>query len=40
MKYFPFSLEQLRIIQAIKNEATIKQAAKKLYLSQPALSLE
>ena len=40
MKYFPFSLEQLRIIQAIKNEATIKQAAKKLYLSQPALSLQ
>nr|QWK42284.1 lysR transcriptional regulator [Postelsia palmaeformis] len=40
MKYFPFSLEQLRIIQAIKNEATIKQAAKKLYLSQPALSVQ
>nr|YP_011006014.1 putative RuBisCO transcriptional regulator [Dictyoneurum californicum]WAM63018.1 putative RuBisCO transcriptional regulator [Dictyoneurum californicum] len=40
MKYFPFSLEQLRIIQAIKNEATIKEAAKKLYLSQPALSLQ
>nr|QWK43846.1 lysR transcriptional regulator [Costaria costata] len=40
MKYFPFSLEQLRIIQAINNEATIKQAAKKLYLSQPALSLQ
>nr|YP_006639086.1 lysR transcriptional regulator [Saccharina japonica]YP_010863397.1 lysR transcriptional regulator [Saccharina japonica x Saccharina latissima]QOV02277.1 lysR transcriptional regulator [Saccharina sp. ye-B]UFQ24815.1 lysR transcriptional regulator [Saccharina sp. Rongfu]WAX38161.1 lysR transcriptional regulator [Saccharina japonica cultivar 901]AFC40140.1 lysR transcriptional regulator [Saccharina japonica]UFQ24954.1 lysR transcriptional regulator [Saccharina sp. Rongfu] len=40
MKYFPFSLEQLRIIQAIKNETTIKQAAKKLYLSQPALSLQ
>nr|QWK42142.1 lysR transcriptional regulator [Pseudochorda nagaii] len=40
MKYFPFSLEQLRIVQAVKNEATIKQAAKKLYLSQPALSLQ
>nr|YP_011005176.1 putative RuBisCO transcriptional regulator [Aureophycus aleuticus]WAM62039.1 putative RuBisCO transcriptional regulator [Aureophycus aleuticus] len=40
MKYFPFSLEQLRIIQAIKNETNIKQAAKKLYLSQPALSLQ
>nr|UAX23096.1 rbcR [Alaria esculenta]UXD08735.1 rbcR [Alaria esculenta]UXD08876.1 rbcR [Alaria esculenta]UXD09017.1 rbcR [Alaria esculenta]UXD09158.1 rbcR [Alaria esculenta] len=40
MKYFPFSLEQLRIIQAIKNEGTIKQAAKRLYLSQPALSLQ
>nr|YP_011007141.1 putative RuBisCO transcriptional regulator [Pleurophycus gardneri]WAM64428.1 putative RuBisCO transcriptional regulator [Pleurophycus gardneri] len=40
MKYFPFSLEQLRILQAIKNEATIKQAAKRLYLSQPALSLQ
>lgn len=40
MKYFPFSLDQLRIIQAIKNEATIKQAAKKLYLSQPALSVQ
>nr|QWK41714.1 lysR transcriptional regulator [Akkesiphycus lubricus] len=40
MKYFPFNLEQLRIIQAIKTEATIKQAATKLYLSQPALSLQ
>nr|YP_011005393.1 putative RuBisCO transcriptional regulator [Chorda asiatica]QWK43137.1 lysR transcriptional regulator [Chorda asiatica]WAM62256.1 putative RuBisCO transcriptional regulator [Chorda asiatica] len=40
MKYLPFSLEQLRTIQTIKNEGTVKQAAKKLYLSQPALSLQ
>nr|YP_011007431.1 putative RuBisCO transcriptional regulator [Sporochnus bolleanus]WAM64860.1 putative RuBisCO transcriptional regulator [Sporochnus bolleanus] len=40
MKYFPFSLEQLKILQVIKNEITLKEAAKKLYLSQPALSLQ
>ncbi len=40
MKYFPFNLEQLKILQAIKNETTLQQAAKKLYLSQPALSIQ
>ena len=40
MKYFPFSLEQLRILRAIKNEKSLKEAAKKLYISQPAISLQ
>nr|YP_011006586.1 putative RuBisCO transcriptional regulator [Halosiphon tomentosus]WAM63731.1 putative RuBisCO transcriptional regulator [Halosiphon tomentosus] len=40
MKYFPFNVEKLKVLQIIKNETTIKQAAKKLYLSQPALSLQ
>lgn len=39
MKYFPFNVEQLNVLQIIKNENTLKDAAKKLYLSQPALSL-
>lgn len=38
MKYFSFSLKQLKILQTIKNEANIKIAGKNLYLSQPALS--
>lgn len=40
MKYFPFSLKQLKLLQTIKNEVTIniKIASKNLYLSQPALS--
>lgn len=40
MKYFSFTLKQLKIIQAIhiNNEVNIKTAAKNLYLSQPALS--
>lgn len=38
MKYFSFSLKQLKILQTIKNEVNIKIAGKNLYLSQPALS--
>lgn len=38
MKYFSFSLKQLKIIQVIKNEVNLNIAGKKLYLSQPALS--
>ena len=38
MKYFSFSLKQLKILQAIKNEVNIKIIGKNLYLSQPALS--
>lgn len=38
MKYFSFSLKQLKIIQVIKNEVNLNSAGKKLYLSQPALS--
>lgn len=40
MKYFPFNIEQLNLLQTIKNENNLKEAAKKLYLSQPALSLQ
>nr|YP_011007638.1 putative RuBisCO transcriptional regulator [Syringoderma abyssicola]WAM65067.1 putative RuBisCO transcriptional regulator [Syringoderma abyssicola] len=40
MKYFPFNLDQLRILQAIKSEKSFKSAAQKLYLSQPAISLQ
>ena len=40
MKYFPFTLKQLKIIQAIriKNKININIAAESLYLSQPAIS--
>nr|QWK41849.1 lysR transcriptional regulator [Protohalopteris sp.] len=40
MQYFPFSLEQLRILKSIKAEKSFKAAAKKLYLSQPAVTLQ
>lgn len=40
MKNFPFSLDQLRILKAIKTEKSFKGAAEKLYLSQPAISLQ
>lgn len=40
MQHFPFSLEQLRILKAIKTEKNFKAAAKKLYLSQPAITLQ
>lgn len=38
MKYFSFSLKQLKILQIIKNEVNIKIAGKTLYLSQPTLN--
>lgn len=38
MKKFLFNLEQLKIIQTLKNEGNLATTAKVLYLSQPALS--
>jgi DNA-binding transcriptional LysR family regulator len=40
MSNFPFNLDQLRILKAIAVEGSFKKAAKKLYLSQPAISLQ
>nr|YP_011007009.1 putative RuBisCO transcriptional regulator [Phaeostrophion irregulare]WAM64296.1 putative RuBisCO transcriptional regulator [Phaeostrophion irregulare] len=40
MQHFPFSLDQLKILKAIKTEKSFKKAAEKLYLSQPAISLQ
>nr|YP_010317774.1 lysR transcriptional regulator [Silvetia siliquosa]UNH90212.1 lysR transcriptional regulator [Silvetia siliquosa] len=40
MNYFPFSIEQLNLLRTIKNEKNLKNTAKKLYISQPALSLQ
>ena len=40
MKYFPFNVDHLKVLQIIKNETSLKKAAKKLYISQPALSLQ
>nr|YP_009505256.1 putative RuBisCO transcriptional regulator [Endarachne binghamiae]AXC47211.1 putative RuBisCO transcriptional regulator [Endarachne binghamiae] len=40
MKKFSFTLEQLKIIQTLKNQGNLTTAAKFLYLSQPALSLQ
>ncbi|CAM9106373.1 unnamed protein product [Chrysoparadoxa australica] len=40
MSNFPFSLDQLRILKAIAIEGTFKGAAQRLYLSQPAISLQ
>nr|YP_010922920.1 lysR transcriptional regulator [Colpomenia sinuosa]WJZ45236.1 lysR transcriptional regulator [Colpomenia sinuosa] len=40
MKSFSFSLEQLKILQTIKNQGNLTLAAKLLYLSQPALSVQ
>jgi DNA-binding transcriptional LysR family regulator len=39
MSDLPFTLDQLKILQAIANEGSFKKAAKKLYISQPAVSL-
>nr|BCG67687.1 lysR transcriptional regulator [Haptophyceae sp. NIES-3900] len=36
----PFTLDQLRILKAIANEGSFKKAAERLYVSQPALSLQ
>ena len=40
MSDLPFTLDQLRILHAISNEGSFKKAAKKLYISQPAVSLQ
>ena len=40
MSDLPFTLDQLRILHAISNEGSFKKAAEKLYISQPAVSLQ
>ena len=40
MSDLPFSLDQLKILHAISQEGTFKKAAEKLYISQPAVSLQ
>jgi len=40
MSDLPFTLDQLKILQAIANQGTFKKAADKLYISQPAVSLQ
>ena len=40
MKSFSFNLEQLKVIQTLKNEGNLTTASKFLYLSQPALSVQ
>ena len=39
MSTLPFTLDQLKILQAIASEGSFKKAADKLYISQPAVSL-
>ncbi len=40
MSELPFTLDQLKIVKAISDEGSFKQASKKLYISQPAVSLQ
>ena len=40
MSDLPFTLDQLRILHAISNEGSFRKAAEKLYISQPAVSLQ
>jgi DNA-binding transcriptional LysR family regulator len=40
MSDLPFTLDQLKILHAISNEGSFKKAAEKLYISQPAVSLQ
>ena len=40
MSDLPFTLDQLKILHAIANEGSFKKAAEKLYISQPAVSLQ
>jgi len=40
MPNLPFTLDQLKILQTIHNEGSFKKAADKLYISQPAVSLQ
>ena len=40
MANFPFTLDQLKILQTITNEGSFKKAAERLYVSQPAISLQ
>lgn len=40
MSNLPFTLDQLKILQTISKEGSFKKAAEKLYISQPAVSLQ
>ena len=40
MSDLPFTLDQLKILHAIATEGSFKRAAEKLYISQPAVSLQ
>ena len=40
MSNLPFTLDQLKILQTISVEGSFKKAAEKLYISQPAVSLQ
>ncbi len=40
MADLPFTLDQLRILRAIVNEGSFKKAAERLYVTQPAVSLQ
>jgi DNA-binding transcriptional LysR family regulator len=40
MSDLPFTLDQLKILHAISHEGSFKKAAEKLYISQPAVSLQ
>ena len=40
MSNLPFTLDQLMILQTISKEGSFKKAAEKLYISQPAVSLQ
>jgi DNA-binding transcriptional LysR family regulator len=40
MSDLPFTLDQLKILHAISKEGSFKKAAEKLYISQPAVSLQ
>ena len=40
MSDLPFTLDQLKIVHAISSEGSFKKAAQKLYISQPAVSLQ
>ena len=40
MSDLPFTLDQLKILHAISIEGSFKKAAEKLYISQPAVSLQ
>ena len=38
--YLPYTLEQLVILQAVANDGSFKNAARSLFLTQPAVSLQ
>ncbi|MBC8397748.1 MAG: LysR family transcriptional regulator, partial [Flavobacteriales bacterium] len=40
MSSLPFTLDQLKILQTISEEGSFKKAGEKLYISQPAVSLQ